>query len=197
MGITFDEEEVINKVCNAIKSYKKSLRKDYQLTHANIFRILTNKKIFEYDFEVDDSICEIDDSNCGLVKLVKSLNPFFDFSNACKDKINFYKTYYCLTESIFDHVSEEFNKRRRFNHYQIADITNETKVKNYRNVFSESEKYVFESIEEAMEGMKKYSESYRKFELELKLALCSMSCDNRELERKMFSIEEMWDANRT
>ena len=180
--------DLIDKVCKILQQQKKTL-KDDKIESLSVFRVVTNKKLFPFDIDIsDEEISLVDDKNTKFIKFVFNVNPFFKFDNL--EKLNFYKKYFYIADSIFDDLLLLFSKRKEPKYYSLYDVTNQTDIM-FENFLSTGEKglAIFPTIEEAEKNINKYTAAYRVFGLEIAVSIRKLNEMFETLEEIVFNPE--------
>ena len=180
--------DLIDKVCKILQQQKKTL-KDDKIESLSVFRVVTNKKLFPFDIDIsDEEISLVDDKNTKFIKFVFNVNPFFKFDNL--EKLNFYKKYFYIADSIFDDLLLLFSKRKETKYYSLYDVTNQTDIM-FENFLSTGEKglAIFPTIEEAEKNINKYTAAYRVFGLEIAVSIRKLNEMFETLEEIVFNPE--------
>jgi hypothetical protein len=183
--------DLLNKVCTILQRQKQT-KTDHKIDKITVFRILTNKKYFPEDLQLDDiKIESVKENDKEFIELVKQINPFFNFKLNL-EKLKYYKKYYFITNRIINPVKNLFDERQSISYFSIYDITNQT------DIFLEehkkkgaSDQSLFKTFEDAKKFLLEYSYEYNKLGLELKVSIRKHNSIGDVLEETIFQSDEI------
>ena len=184
--------EIREKVCIILQSKSRGT-KDRSISKPLVFRTLANKKLFPYEIEIsEEDVSTVNVETPEFVQFVLQINPFFKFSDKEKDKLNYYKKYYFISNLIYEDLRNTFDQRKDVKYYSLYDITNniDIKFKDFKST-KDNSFAIYDTYEEAITDLKKYCSAYKSLGLEQNVAIRKHNLLNEVLEEVIFSVDDL------